>query len=332
MRTRAYRAATSNRRRGLSTLEMALCLPILLLIMALMINFGAACCWKVRSLTVSRHAAWSSRWPRSTQSNPRPESWPASGHIGVEPDADVPQLDNPQVDHPVARGPLPQGTVVHTELLDPTRGLRHTSAKITRDFPMLKKMGQYDLEANTRLLDNKWQYLRMSWPEKQYGLSSTVDRRIPVIYELAKAPRGVVNAYLQALLTILRAPFAHQLAPLDHDADFLKYRGYAPDFYQFVRLREFCSPDREAAAFNVEDLIDRIQGHPGKGNPPRKIPSLAEHMTRAFLGLYKAEITRLQSLLDSNVSPLPGEMATIRSQISQLESKVDQLERFQATL
>jgi len=73
-RMRACRTASSNRRRGLSTLEMVLCLPPLLFIMALMINFGTASCWKVRSLTVSRDALWSSRWPRSTKSNPRPKN------------------------------------------------------------------------------------------------------------------------------------------------------------------------------------------------------------------------------------------------------------------
>jgi len=218
---------------------------------------------------------------------------------------------------------------VHTELLDPTKELRHASAKITRDFPLLKKMGKYDLEANMRLLDNKWQYLRMSWPEKEYRLSSTLDRRIPVIYDLAKAPRELVNAYVQALLTMLSAPFAHQLAPLDRDDEFLRYRGYAPNFYQSVRLGGFCSADREAATLPVEDLVDRIQGNPG---PPRKIPSLAERMTGAFLGLYKGEIARLKAILDSTPPVLPGESAAILSQIGQLEAKVKQLERFQSTL
>jgi len=57
---------TGNRsRRGLSTLEMVLALPVLLMIMALIINFGTVAAWKVRGLCAARHAVWSSRWPRS---------------------------------------------------------------------------------------------------------------------------------------------------------------------------------------------------------------------------------------------------------------------------
>lgn len=60
------------RRRGLSTLEMVLSLPILLFVMALMINYGTVACWKVRALSVARNAVWSTRWPRTGHSNPRP--------------------------------------------------------------------------------------------------------------------------------------------------------------------------------------------------------------------------------------------------------------------
>ena len=41
-------ALTVRRARGLAMLEMVLSLPILLLLMALMINFGNVACWKVR--------------------------------------------------------------------------------------------------------------------------------------------------------------------------------------------------------------------------------------------------------------------------------------------
>ena len=58
--------------RGLATLEMVLCLPFLLFIMALMINFGTAAAWKVRTLVVARNACWATRWPRGTGDLPRP--------------------------------------------------------------------------------------------------------------------------------------------------------------------------------------------------------------------------------------------------------------------
>ncbi len=41
-------------RRGLATLELALSLPVLLMVMALMVNFGNVASWKVRALGVAR--------------------------------------------------------------------------------------------------------------------------------------------------------------------------------------------------------------------------------------------------------------------------------------
>ncbi len=324
---RVKRVAASNRRRGLSTLELVLCLPILLFVMALMMNFGTAACWKIRGLTVARHALWSSRWPRSTVGNPRPKYWPATAGIATRANANVPQLEDPRVDRPVARGLLPFGTVVHTELLDPSRAPRHTSSEITRAYPLLAKMGKYHLEANTRLLDNKWQYLRMSWSKTGYSLRGNRKRRIPVIYDLAKAPREMVDAYIEVLRAILNAPLARRLDPLDRDDEFLYYRGYAPDFHP--ELVKFCSLDHAVADAHVENLIDRIQGNPNR-RPP--IPSLAKRMTREFIGLYESVVDQLQKRLDAQPPPSAAERVAILSEINQLQAKLEQLHRFDATL
>ena len=60
----------SPRARALAPLEMVLSLPILLFIMAVIINFGTLASWKVRGLSAARHAVWSSRWPRSRSTSP----------------------------------------------------------------------------------------------------------------------------------------------------------------------------------------------------------------------------------------------------------------------
>ena len=86
-------------RRGLAPLELVLSLPIMLLIMALMVNFGTLACWKVRGLSMARLAVWGSRWPRSGDSTPRPAYWPAPGTVGTAGPVNVPQLDD------AARGP-----------------------------------------------------------------------------------------------------------------------------------------------------------------------------------------------------------------------------------
>ena len=323
------RHARRTRRRGLSTLEMVLSLPILLFIMALMINFGTVAGWKIRALGAARHAVWSSRWPRTSHNNPRPAYWPESAAFSAEAAGNVPELDDPRVDQPVARGPLSQGATVNEELLDPTRGLRRGTASIRRTFPMLGKMGTYHLEARTHLLDDKWQYARMSWPEQNYRLSYNVWRRIPVIYALARASESFAQDHVQAALAILYAPFRSQLDPLDRDDEFLYYSyifGWgtgARDFHP--RLSEFCTLDFAVANRRVQDLIDRIQG-----NRQRRVRCVAQRMTEAFLGLYRRVLREYPSLDTSNLSP--ADAAALAERVAGLEPKIQILEQFLASL
>jgi hypothetical protein len=309
------------RRRGLSTLEMVLSLPILLMVMALMVNFGTVACWKVRGLSMARHAVWGSRWPRTSADNPRPDYWPLSATMGAGGAGDVPELGDPRVNQPVARGPLPLGATVNTRLLDPTRGLREGSAEMTRRYAMLGSMGSYRLHAETCLLDDKWQYQRM-------GLVSNVQRRLPVIYALAKAPPTFAQAYVQAVLAILRAPFRRDLAPLDRDDEFIGYGirfGWgagATDFHP--RLRGFCTLDQTVAEERVTNLIDRIQG---KKEPHRRIPGVPERMAQAFIGLYQRVIAELRRPYLPNNPPPP-----VQAEIDQLQAKIDVLTRFYNSL
>jgi len=300
---------------------MVLCLPILLLLMALMINFGTRWCWQVRAESIARHAVWGSRFPRISSSNPRPDYWPESAGVSTASEEDAPVLEDPRVYQPVARGPLPFGAVVNERLLDPTRGFRQGSATLDRYYPMLRKLGPYRLQATTHLLDGKWQYPQM-------GLSGNRERRIPVIYALAKSPPAVVNAYVQAASALLKAPFQPQLRPLDSDEEFLYYRGYAPDFHP--RLRMFGTLDLALAAQHVQDLIDRIQGKvekDGRGNVRKKIPGVPETMARAFISLYQSVIDQLKAQSAPGPPPPP-----VQAQIRELEKKIEQLRQFLGTL
>ena len=112
-------------------------------------------------------------------------------------------------------------------------------------------------------------------------------RRIPVLYALAEAPPSLVNAYVQSVMAITQAAFQSQLAPLDHDPDFIYYGalfgwGGPPDFQP--RIRKMCTTDRKVTDVAVQQLIDHIQGNRAKR---RRDPSVAETMGRAFLGLYQ---------------------------------------------
>jgi len=315
-------------RRGLSTLELVMAIPILLLIMALMVNYGVVSSWKLRTLTVSRHVVWSTRWPRSAGGDPRPAMWPESAGIGAAALDSWAVADDARANHRVARGPLAPWANVNEELLNPARGPRGGNASIRRIFPMRGRMGSYQLQASNPLLDDLWQYRRM-------GLSSNWQRRIPVIYALAQAPASYSQAYVAAVLAILNNPNRTALYPLDRDDEFLGYAARfgwgsgAPDFHP--RLSRFCSLDHETAQENVDELVDRIVGRTETdedGNVTEHTPSLAEHMTRAWIGLYHRVINELEALMAEN----PGQSGVLQAEIDQLQQKIGVLEEYLASL
>jgi len=190
-------------RRGLAPLELALALPILLMIMALMINFGTAAAWKVRTQVVARHAVWATRWPRDMNDLPRPTvsvdmdqalpqpiRWPAGAGMGVGGGPWIASLNDPRIEHPVVRGPLLFGASIDPDmysLMTMPNGARQGNADIRREYPLLQQtLGDYSLAAHCPLLDNDWRYQRMPWDAEAWYWTGwhNEHRRIPVIYDL----------------------------------------------------------------------------------------------------------------------------------------------------
>ena len=302
-------------------LELTLTLPILLFIMALIIDYGTIAVWKVREHSVARLAVWETRWPRSGSTDPRPSYWPATASMGSSDQGTVPGMDDSRVDLPLVRGPLPAATV-KSNLLDPTSGLREGSAGLTRKYPLLGKMGAYTITAQTWMIDDKWQYQRTR-------LVDNWQRRIPVLYALAEAPASLVSSYVQSVLAIYQAPFQAQLAPLDADPDFIYYGslfgwGGPPDFYP--QIQSMCTTDRALTDKAVQQLIDRIQGN--NARRPR-VPSLAEVMARAFLSLYQRALNAFEAILAQKNPPAPPQMiALAHSQIPMLKVDIAILRQF----
>ncbi len=287
-------------RRGLAPLELVLSLPIMLLIMALMVNFGTLACWKVRGLSMARLAVWGSRWPRSGDSTPRPAYWPAPGTVGTAGPVNVPQLDDARVDQPVARGPQFMQAQVNTELLDPTRGLRTGSAGLTRQYPMLGKLPQFQLTANTYMLDDRWQYPQMN-------MGSNTDHRIPILYTLPEAPDKYLNAYVQAYMNIINAPFQPQLQPLDNDPDFLAFQGSAPDFYP--RLALFCSAGSRrgpAAHAKPDQPHPRLEKTAGRQCRPGHGASVHRPLSADDQSLQEPSANCPSPKVDLRVAAIPG--------------------------
>lgn len=311
---------------GLAMLELVLALPILLLLMALIINFGTVSAWKVRALASARHSAWSTRWPRSGAGLPRPEFWPAGASLGSSGWGTLDVLDDPRVNHPVVRGPMLHNFGVRDWLFHPGRGVREGQAEMSRRFPLVSSLGSYRLSARHRLLERYWDHREM-------GLFSTHERRTPVLYELPRAPQSYSEAYRQAAMAILTAPFRPHLAPLDRDQEFIGYArrfGWrdtgAPDFHP--GLHQFCSVDHSVARQRVDELIDRIQGRivaDSQGNLQR-VGGVPQEIVGAFIRLYGRVIQELQQQLAAGVPP--GAAIGIQAEINDLQNRITLLEAF----
>lgn len=249
-------------------LEMVLALPILLFVMALMVNFGTAATWKIRGLIVARHTAWASRSPRTPDAFPPPVGSIGIADFAIAPPDHAQDLDNaPALHRPVARGPLPLGNRVDAELLNCNRGLRSGRATVEREFPLLgKKIGPYRLEPHTEVLGDPWQFDDM-------GLRHNGERRIPVIYDLVKAPASLSQAYFNAVKSILNPQLQWALRPLDHDDEFFAYGGTAaPDFHP--TLGALCTRNHAV----VQQAVDLLE---------KRIADVPETLAREFKELYE---------------------------------------------
>lgn len=263
-------------RRGLAPLELVLWLPLLMFVMALMVIIGNAVVWKVRTATVSRHAVWRARPPRTAQADPPPAAWPRERtSMAVIDDADLLAVAAAQPTDAVAHGPL--GNFRVQPLLDLGRGKQAGDAELARNYPMLARMGEYRFDVEHPMLVDQFRYWEMSIPRNRY-------RRTLFLYELPKAPPRLSQAFGDAVRDVINAPFRRDLDPLDRDREIYAYYGYYVDFHP--KLSPFSSIDEEQVyRDHVQPLIDRIQGRPSSPTRPG-VPSVAERMTQFFLNMY----------------------------------------------
>ena len=326
------RRATEKRtrlRRGLSTLELVLVAPILLMIMALIVNFGTAACWKARCDGIARNYVWSDRDPRRADWMPVPEYWRvAQASQSMRREADLTALDDARLRLPAVRGPLPFGTIVNGDLLNPATGFNAGRATLTRRFPMLGKLPEYRFDVENALMDKGWEYWRM-------GMHADVPRhepfRVPLLYQMSQPPTGNVAAYQQAAMAILNAPFARALDPLDNDPDWRRYMGYAPNFHPRLPYGCFfdrCSPCTTDLQY-IEDLVKDNLTIRRRGG---RIPLVPKTMTRRFLSMYRQALQLLQNQLNSVPPPSGAAAAALQAEMAQVQQYISQLQQFDATL
>jgi hypothetical protein len=280
-----------SRRAGLAPLEFVLALPILLFLMALMINFGIIGAWKVRTQTNTRYAAWRSVDSRSGQFNPTPPYWPSDAPLS-EGTGDILQdvqalWDGvPELTYEFIRGPT-LGVPMHPVVLDVRppdehdgfemdRGVHQGRGQLDRPLPMLPgatASGRFAFDHTVELLDNRWQFRSLGvpwndderarrWYRMEHSDLAALDLSISLAYE----------AFLEAFQLLLDNPNPSFLYPLDRDEEFLDtvrrctiVHGddipLAPDFYP--RLGNGCTLDPQVVQDDlVAPLIDRILNLP----------------------------------------------------------------------
>ncbi|MFM9118656.1 MAG: hypothetical protein ACKOU6_21095 [Planctomycetota bacterium] len=309
-------------RRGLAPLELVLWLPVLLMVMALMVNYGTSLSWRVRGEVVARNAAWRTRLGRDSTAEARSPAWPANASSGHTNTGGWLYVDHPLVNQPIARGPMYENFGVKPRL-DPFRGGREGHAQIERPYPLLSKMGSYKSgQIPDALLEDLFTGGEM-------GIPNDI-RRVPHLYDLPKVPPSCGNAVREAIIGIFKIPNYAGLRVLDRDQDWLFYRGSAPDFHPRVNASR-CELDRDIVQKQeVNRLID-VRLPNGKWQLGA-ITHLPRNMTAAFLGMFKKTLQEYQEELALMPPPPPDRIAYLNAQIPILEQKIEIMESFQATI
>jgi hypothetical protein len=326
-------------RRALAPVELVLWLPVLLMVMALIVNYANMTSWRVRGEIVARDAVWRSRWPRSGSVEPRPPTtvWPSDAGMGVRSDAAMWALNHPNIHHPVVRGPVlelgdPPHRFLVRPLLDQEVGAVAGTSSIRRRQDLLPALGDYRSgEIADRMLTRTWQCAHMGF--------SNHYRRTLVLYELPQTPPALPEAYVRSVMDLIGIPHFAALSVLDRDFDWHIYYGSYPNFYPRISPNYGETDPLIVYDRSVKPKIDRIDedGDVVLG----EISRLPRRMTDAYLRMYEAvkrEIEQLEQELTEIPPPDPvrrewiiNRLARLR-QIEDLDLKIEQLKRDQMTL
>ncbi len=335
---------------------MVLCLPLLLFVMALIVNAAYVAEWKVRSRVVARHELWSHRWERTTSRAAQPPRAQAiAGGHSSEGNVDPLDTNYPTVVLPISRGPWlverRTGTAppwrVREWMFDPSRELFEGTGEIEQSYPFLASMGPFRLRSGERLLDDEWRYDQIGAAQRRRGdpaadsqryddesiLNGAYQGRTTVLYEIPRVedPR-YFQEYVRAAVAMLRTPLRPDLWVLDWDREYRQYRrrfagdplydpGPLPDFHP--RLSHFCTLDHDVVEPLVENLIQRIESSPN--------PGVAFDMARWFIGFYRDDvIPALERERDAD--PPPPDRGAIDAEIAELERRLEILQAFQSRL
>ena len=316
-------------RRGLAMLELTLVAPLLLFVMALIVNFGTFAAWKVRAEGNARNKVWVDvvaryRDPQLNYPLPIPQNWAVSGAtLTVTPTgAPLSDLDDPRLNLPVVRGPLPFGTVVNSGLLDPATGFETGNAFLTRAYPLMSKWPAYHLQANNSVMYKGWEFWQM-------GLSGNVQRRTPLLYQMAQAPASYGDAFQQAALAVLAEQSTGAFAPLQNDPEWIMYMGSANNFYPQLPYPYLPPPMGCAVCCTTdENTMKQLVNSSLLDSRTGQIPRLPQVLKNAYIAMYQTAISRLNAELNTVPSPSSATVAAVQAQINQLQQELSAVQQF----
>ncbi len=298
---RNYRSRIFRPRRGLAPVEMALVLPFLMLFMAVIIAFGYAASWKIRSEVVARNVGWRSRFPRWANDDTRPVEWPEPATFNRYDGDRLSGLDVDGVtEAPIIVGPLPQINV-NSNTLDLTRDVVLGNAQITRTPPVLPRLGSISFNTEHPILDDHFTHSEM-------GISNYA-RRIPIIYETDLD--FILNSaeILNAVSAIENNPYRNLLMALEDDEEFIAWYGSAPDFHPRVSTRNY-QLDRDWVRRNrVQRLLDSVD----------RLPIA---MVNATIALYRTQLNAQPPLSEDVQRQLERKIEELTQYLERLQRRI----------
>jgi len=312
-------SAIRTSRRGLAPLEFVLTLPMLAIMMALMIDFGVAGAWKVRTQVNARYAGWRTLTNRSGQFNATPPYWPTTAGLSAQTGTPLPDVNGewdgqPDLLCPCARGqqltaPGALAAINVPGRLEMDDNVIRGNANLERNLPLLRGAlpatgGKFHFNLNQDLFDNHWQYNTLGIPWNDFPRSR-------VWWDIEHADLAALDSAIdsnkqlldQNLQTLQANPNQAELYPLDNDDEFLRYSGDAPEFYP--RLRRMCVSDPQVVYLTAVSRTDS-NGRPNPNSLLSRIDRLPCTMSASFVGMYRSWICELEQCgaPDGDIDPL----------------------------
>lgn len=320
-------------RAGLAPLELVLVLPILLFVMALMINLGTGGAWKIRTQINARHAAWRSLEQRSGQGAPHPGNWPNDARLQSSQTNPSPVPFDPFAGQVVARGPVIVDPMtgeflpVQPGFLDMRPQLMQGEAAVSRPYPLLQTLpGDLSFRRDHVVFDGT----RFQFPTMNLG--SNTSRRVLGLYPMFLQSRAPDDAqkYLDAAIAIYADPNEEALKPLtggDPEVQELMNQ-QSPNFQpSLLRGNDWRTTRIPQVRTRVPDYCEanRVTVRGEKVEPLlRAIRNVPHDVADYYLGVYGRVIAQLEA-----IDPKPP---AVQQQLETLKAKRDQVQNFRASL